>query len=161
MDDATAEALRELVRRQPIGALGTLHETREGDEPFVSMTPVAWLPGAVAVIHVSSLAPHTRDLQRAPRASLMLTAPLRARANPQALPRLTVQADAEVLAPSHPEAAAARDAYLARYPRAVQTFALGDFMLVALRPRTARFVAGFGKAHALGGEALAALLVRT
>ena len=74
MDEPTAAELRALVQAQPVAALGTLHATRDGVEPFVSMVPVAWLPGPQAVIHVSALAPHTRDLAQNPRVSLMLTA---------------------------------------------------------------------------------------
>ena len=48
--------------------------------------------------------------------------------------------------------------YLARFPQAEPTFALGDFMLVRLRPRSLRFVAGFGRAHSLGAAAFAALV---
>jgi hypothetical protein len=50
---------------------------------------------------------------------------------------------------------AAKAAYLARFPDAAQTFALGDFSIVLLEPVSARLVAGFGRAHGLAGPALA------
>ncbi len=179
MDEASRHTLQQLLRLQPIGALGTLrgvvaHQPhsdpasdrrsgRQGDrdataevEPFVSMVPVAWLPGRVPVLHVSQLAAHTRDLQLNARASLMLTAPLAEGDDPQALPRLTLQADAQFLVPGSADANAARAAYLQRFPRAEQTFALGDFRLLRLQPRQARFIAGFGRAFALSVAALAA-----
>ncbi len=157
--DSTAE-LQALVAQQPIGALGTLHAGQLGDEPFVSMVPVAWLPGNVPqpVIHVSGLAPHTRDLEACGRVSLMLTAALTAETNPQALARLTVQADVRVLARASADWARAQTVYLTRFPRAEQTFALGDFRLVLLQPRSARFVAGFGRAHGLTATGLARAL---
>lgn len=160
MDEATTAELRALLQAQPIGALGTLHATREGDEPFVSMVPVAWLPGPepAPLIHVSQLAPHTRDLQTCSRVSLMLTAALQPDDNPQALARLTLQAEAQLLDRDSSAWAAAQAAYLARFPRAEQTFALGDFLLVRLQPRSARFVAGFGRAHGLTAQALASAL---
>jgi putative heme iron utilization protein len=160
MDAAAAADLRALLARQPIAALGTLHAAAQGDEPFVSMVPVAWLAGSapLPVIHVSGLAPHTRDLQRCPRVSLMLTSPLAADDNPQALARLTIQAEARVLVRGADPEPAARAAYLARFPRAEQTFALGDFRLVLLQPRSARFVAGFGRAHGLTAAGLALAL---
>ncbi len=160
MDHDSAAELRALVAQQLVAALGTLHAGRDGDEPFVSMVPVAWLPGAVPrpVIHISALAPHTRDLQTCVRVSLMLTALLAADANPQALARLTLQADAHVLERDSAAWQTAREAYLARFARAEQTFALGDFMLVALQPRSARFVAGFGRAHGLTANGLARAL---
>lgn len=163
MDTTAAAELRALVQAQPVAALGTLHATRDGVEPFVSMVPVAWLAGPLpqAVIHVSMLAPHTRDLLADPRVSLMLTAPLAPGADPQALARLTLQARAAERQPHSAEWAEAQAAYLARFPRATQTFALGDFRLVALLPVSARFVAGFGRAHGLTPAALAAAWVAT
>ena len=160
MDADTAAELRALVRSQPIAALGTLHATRDGDEPFVSMVPVAWLPGddPQPILHVSQLAPHTRDLQACDRVSLMLTAVLQPGDNPQALARLTLQARAQQLDRDGSDWAVAQAAYLARFPRAEQTFALGDFQLVRLQPTHARFVAGFGRAHGLTAQALAGLL---
>jgi hypothetical protein len=160
VDESTAADLRALVQAQPIAALGTLHATRDGDEPFVSMVPVAWLPGddPAPVIHVSQLAPHTRDLLTCDRVSLMLTAVLQPDDNPQALARLTLQARAHLLDRDSDDWAAAQAAYLARFPRAEQTFALGDFLLVRLQPVSARFVAGFGRAHGLTAKALADLL---
>ncbi len=157
MDDATCQALRELLAAQDVAALSTLHERRDGDEPAVSMVPVAWLPGPAgtadpvvtprALIHVSALAAHTRDLQRTPCAGLMLMAPRQPGDDPQALPRLTLQLDAAPIDPASAGYDLARAAYLRRFPRAEQTFALGDFALWRLVPRSARFVAGFGRAH--------------
>lgn len=160
MDADTAAELRALVQAQPIGALGTLQAGRDGDEPFVSMVPVAWLPGPDPrpILHVSQLAPHTRDLRTCDRVSLMLTAALQPADNPQALARLSLQARARVLDRDSPAWAAAQAAYLARFARAEQTFALGDFLLVQLQPVSARFVAGFGRAHGLTAQGLAALL---
>lgn len=157
MDAAAAADLRALLQAQPIAALGTLHAGADGMEPFVSMVPVAWWPGtADALIHVSGLSPHTRDLLTDPRVSLMLVAPRVAGDNPLALARLSVQCRAEPLAPE--SAARARAIYGARFPEAEQTFGLGDFRFVRLSPCSARFVAGFGRAHGLTAAQLTALL---
>ena len=157
MDEPTAAELRALVQAQPVAALGTLHATRDGVEPFVSMVPVAWLPGPQAVIHVSALAPHTRDLAQNPRVSLMLTAEPGLDDNPQARARFTLQARAVALERGSAAWAGARAAYLARFARAEQTFALADFGLFVLQPVSARFVAGFGRAHGLTAGTLAAV----
>ena len=159
MDEASADALRDLVRGQPIAALGTLRAGADGAEPFVSMVPVAWVPGtAQALIHVSRLSPHTRDLLDDARTSLLLVAPRQPGDNPLALARLSVQCTAQALAPGSDAAAQARAPYLARFPEAAQTVVLGDFFFVQLQPRSARFVAGFGRAHGLTAQALAAAL---
>jgi hypothetical protein len=77
---------------------------------------------------------------------------------PQALPRVTLQCDAAPLPRATDDDAAryaqARDDDLARFPDAAMTSELGDFVLVALRPRSARLVAGFGRASSLVGPAL-------
>ena len=158
MDTDTATELRALLDAQPIGALGTLHDARDGVEPFVSMVPVAWAPDGQPLIHVSGLAPHTRDLRSHPQVSLMLTAPLAPDANPQALARVTLQAHAVVIARDDADWAAARAVYQGRFPRSEQTFALGDFVLVRLQPQSARFIAGFGRAFGLTAAALAEVL---
>lgn len=157
MDEAGQAALRELLRVQPIAALGTLHESRGGVEPFVSMVPLAWRPGTPArpLAHVSALAPHTRDLRRDPRASLMLVMPLRPDDDPQAQARLTIQARARFLERGQADWAIAEQAYRDRFPRSAQTFALGDFALVVFEPESARWVGGFGRAWSLGADSLA------
>lgn len=151
MNPDDASLLRALLATRPVGALGTLHQ----GEPAVSMVPFVLPAGATApVIHVSALAPHTRDMQAHPRVSLLVMAEPGAGVSPQALPRVALAADASFLARDTAEHATARAAYLARFPDAATTFELGDFALVALRPRSARLVAGFGRAHALVGDAL-------
>lgn len=155
MDPDDARALRQLLATRPVAALGTLHQ----GEPAVSMVPYVLPMGHTApIIHVSALAPHTRDLQQHPRVSLLVMAELADGVAPQALPRVALQADAQVLVRGSAEHAAARAAYLARFPDAAVTFGLGDFSLVVLQPVSARLVAGFGRAHAMVGPGLAAWL---
>ena len=156
MDDTDALMLRRLLEERPVAALATLH----GSEPAVSMVPFVLPAGqARVVIHVSALAPHTRDMLQHPRVGLMVMAEPSPGANPQALPRISLQADAQTLPRDAAGFDAARAAYLARFPDAAQTFALGDFSIVELRPVSARLVAGFGRAHALVGDALQAWLL--
>lgn len=151
MNADDAAALRALLRTRPVGALGTLHQ----GEPAVSMVPFVLPAGQTRlIIHVSALAPHTRDLQAHPRVSLLVMAEPDAGVPPQALPRVALQADALFLPRDGAATDTARAAYLARFPEAAPTFALGDFSLVALQPVAARLVAGFGRAHALVGEPL-------
>lgn len=159
MDAPSSAMLRALLAAQAVGSLGTLRDSRDGAEPSVSMVPVAWLAGgADALIHISTLAAHTRDLQRHPRASLMLMAPRADGDDPLALPRLTLQVDASVIDPDSPDHERAAAAYLARFAAAGQTFVLADFALWRLRPRAARLVAGFGRAHAVDLQQLALAL---
>jgi hypothetical protein len=145
-------ALRELLATQRIAALGTLDET---GAPFVSMVPFAVLPLAgELVIHVSGLAAHTRNLQRQPRASLMVCQAEAAGEPVHALPRVTLDVNALACEPGSDAYGAARAAYLARFPEAEPMTALGDFRFLRLVPGGARQVAGFGAARSIDADEL-------
>jgi hypothetical protein len=153
--DTLADPLRALLAAQPVAALGTL----DRGDPFVSMVPWAREPGTPnLLIHVSGLSAHTRHMQAHPRVSLMVTAPLAPGASPLSLPRVTVQGDAEPIDEDDAPYAAARAAYLARFPDAEQTFALADFALVRIVPASVRLVAGFGRAHSFTAAQFGQLL---
>ncbi len=145
MDADTLNALYQTLLDQPVAALATLH----GGEPAVSMTPVAWLADGRGVIHVSRLATHTADMQAHANVALMVMAPPTAGTSPLALPRLSLQGHATFMAPDDEGHAGARGAYLARFADAEPMFGFGDFSLVLIRPGHVRFVAGFGRAHAV------------
>jgi putative heme iron utilization protein len=158
MDDAQIALLRAVVAAQPVAALATLHH----GEPATSMTPYAWLPeGGELVLHVSRLATHTADMQAHATVSLLVVGPADMAETPLALPRLSVQGEARTCLPEDPRYAAARSAYLARFPDAEPLFGFGDFSLVLVQPQHLRFVGGFGRAHAVSlaawGQALALL----
>ena len=155
MDPNDALLLRRLLATRPVAALATLHR----GEPAVSMVPFVLPAGQTQlIIHVSSLATHTRDMAEHARVGLLVMDEPGDGHPPQALPRVALQADAVTLARGSAEHAAARAAYLARFADAAVTFELGDFSLVALQPVSARLVAGFGQAHGLAGDALAGWL---
>jgi putative heme iron utilization protein len=148
VDDA--RSLRRLLDTQSVGALGTLH----CGDPAVSMVPFVLPTGEGRLfVHVSALATHTRDMQKHPRVSLLVMAAPSDGIQPQALPRVSLRADAGTLVAGE-DYDVAKEAYLARFPDAALTFELDDFSIVALRPISARLVAGFGRAYALAGGAL-------
>lgn len=150
-----AARLRALVFGRRAAALGTLQD----GAPFVSMTPFAWDDGSGAfVVHVSGLAAHTKAMRREPRVSLMVMQPEGEGTQAQALARVTVQAEAAECPGGSPEEAAARAAYLARFPEGEPLTAFGDFAFFRLRPVQARFVGGFAQAASLTGDTLAQLL---
>jgi len=156
MDDVARSILRGLVRDRGTAALATLHDGL----PFASMVPIAVASTAAGlrlVTHVSRLAAHTRDMLQAPEVCLLLTAP-ESTAMPQALPRVSIPAVAEFIPPEHADYDAFEAAYVAKHPQAAGLFQLGDFSIVAFTPLSARFVAGFGSAHTLTPEALAAVV---
>ncbi len=155
MDQPTEASLQALLAI-PVAALGTLH----AGAPFVSMVPVALAQdGTGFLIHVSRLAQHTRDMTSDPRVSLMLMAPLTDQ-DPLALPRLSLQGQAEVIALESGAHAPAAQAYLARFPQAEVTLGLGDFSFFLIRVETGRLVSGFGRALSLEANQIQAALAR-
>src|SRR5512133_602191 len=146
MDPNTEAALHALLTGPLVASLGTLHE----GAPFVSMVPVVPAPdGSGHLIHVSRLAQHTRDLQADSPVSLMLMAPLEKGQDPLALPRVTLQGEAEEIPRDSDPHETAAAAYLARFPQAELTLGLGDFSFFLLRPTAGRLVLGFGRALSL------------
>lgn len=153
MKDEVAARAATLLAQCRVAALGTLH----GHAPAVSMTPYALVPAPfMLVVLVSGLSAHTRDMQADPRVGLLVMEPEHAGANVHALARIALQGEAEPLAPEAAGYAAARAAYLARFPAMAGLFDLGDFGLFAIRPNAVRVVAGFAQAHSLTPETLAA-----
>jgi len=152
MSTAAFASLRQLVRGVRVASLGTLHQ----GEPYVSLVPYAVLEdGSGVVVHVSALSAHTGDMLASPRVSLMIAEADAAGALAQALPRVTIQADAERLAASDPRWGGARDAYLSRFPHAARILELPDFSLFVIRPVSIRLIGGFAQAVTLPAEAFA------
>lgn len=152
------QALRELLAARRTAALGTL-QAAAPEQPSVSMVPYAVLPEARSlVLHVSSLASHTRNLLAQPRVSLLVTAPEVEGEPVHALPRVTLEGLARLPEPGSADWQAARAAYLARFPEAEPMTQLGDFSFVLVALSGARQVAGFGAARSVDADRLARLL---
>jgi heme iron utilization protein len=148
MDEKQAHAVRELLLRGEVAALGTLHN----GEPAVSMVPYALLPGTGQfVIHVSRLAAHTRDMQRHAGVGIMVAAERNQDSSAQALARVSLVATATLCTAESPEYTTARAVYLARFPTAEPMFGFGDFSLYLVSPRSVRFVGGFAQAWSATG----------
>jgi putative heme iron utilization protein len=149
------ERLAQLVRKHSTAALGTLHE----GAPYVSLVPYAIAAdGSGFIIHVSTLAAHTKDMLANARVSLLIAEAEAAGKSPQALQRVSVQGEARRIASDAPELHGFRAGYLARFPEAEQMFGFADFSIFLIRPDAARFVAGFGQAHSLSAESMVRLL---
>ena len=149
-------ALQALLRAQRVAALGSLNTD---GSPLVSMVPYAIDPvTASLVIHVSSLAAHTGNMQRTPDISLMVMQAEPSGAPVHALERVTFQGQASAPEPDSPAWTSARAAYVARFPEAQDMLQLGDFRFVAIVPAHARHVAGFGAARSVDRQELQLLL---
>ena len=155
MEPNTEAALHALLTGPLVASLGTLHE----GAPFVSMVPVVPASdGSGHLIHVSRLAQHTRDLLADSPVSLMLMAPMDEGQDPLALPRVTLQGEAEEIPRDSDRHEAASEAYLARFPQAELTLGLGDFSFFLIRPTAGRLVLGFGRALSLDAAQIRASL---
>lgn len=151
MDAESAAQLARLIRKERIASLGTL---REG-APLVSMTLYLPEPDFSAFsVHVSRLAWHTQDMQREPRVALSIAETDDGRADPFTLMRVTIRGEAAPHANEGAEFERLKAAWLERFPQQAVNFELADFSFWRIAPREARFVAGFGRIHNLGADAL-------
>ncbi len=142
MDPQSQQSLARLVRDERTAALGTLFH----GAPLVSMVLFSATEDLSAIdIHVSRLAQHTQGLLESSRVGIMIAEPDRASRNPQTLARLSMQGEAQPIPASDPEYDSARSMYLGKFPTAALNFQLGDFLLVRIRPHSARLVTGFGR----------------
>lgn len=151
MKPEQAQALRDLLHRQDVAALGTLHR----GEPFVSMVPFALLPDGRAVIHVSRLATHTRDMEEHAGVSLLVMDAPKDAASALARARVSLQGEALRCAAEDAAYAEAKQRYLARFPESEELFGFGDFSLFVITPRAVRFVGGFAQAWSITAQAYA------
>jgi len=140
-----AERARTLAYLVRSGALATLSRKHPG-HPFASVMPYALDEQGQPLILISSMAMHTQNLQADPRASLLVTQPVanaqgQEAGDPLAAARLTLLGEARPL--TGPDSGKAREAYLARHPRASYWVDFDDFSFWRLDVADAYFVGGF------------------
>jgi putative heme iron utilization protein len=140
-----AERARTLAYLGRTGALATLSRKHAG-YPFASVMPYALDEHGQPLVLISAMAMHTQNLQADSRASLLVTPPASGSlpnepSDPLAAARLTLMGEARPLARG--EAGLAREAYLARHPRAAYWVDFDDFSFWRLDVRDVYFVGGF------------------
>jgi putative heme iron utilization protein len=140
-----AERARTLAYLGRSGALATLSRKHAG-YPFASVMPYALDEHGQPLVLISAMAMHTQNLQADPRASLLVTPPASGSppnepSDPLAAARLTLMGEARPLARG--EAGTAREAYLARHPRAAYWVDFDDFSFWRLDVADVYFVGGF------------------
>ena len=134
---SATRAARRVLRLAATGSLATLTET---GAPFASLVTVATTAEGEPILLLSTLAAHTRNLQRDPRASLLLVGPGGETGDPLAGARLTLLGG---VAPDR--GAATRRRFLARHPEASGYADFADFAFYRLTIAGAHLVAGFGR----------------
>ena len=140
-----AERARTLAYLGRSGALATLSRKHPG-HPFASVMPYALDEQGQPLVLISSMAMHTQNLQADSRASLLVTppgsgSPPNEPSDPLAAARVTLMGEARPLARS--DAGTAREAYLARHPRAAYWMDFDDFSFWRLDVGDIYFVGGF------------------
>ena len=145
--DHTAEARALLAL--PRGSLGSLAERDGRLYPFVSLVLPAQAADGELILLLSDLSDHAKNLQRDPRASLLMDGTL-ALKEPLTGPRLTLVGEVHL----SPDQAGDKARYLAVHPEAEMYAGFGDFRFYRFRIAEGLFVAGFGRIFRLKPEEL-------
>ena len=133
-----AERARTLVARIPTGTLCTLALEPEG-YPYGSFVTVAFDQGN-PIFLISALAEHTRNLERDPRASLLVAES--GAADPLANGRVTMLGPCTRV---EGDGDSARAAFLAVHPTAAYYADFRDFGFWSLRVDAIRYIGGYGR----------------
>lgn len=140
----------DLLYGQHLGVLAT-HSCKEPGFPYGSVLPFCLDQTGQALILISDLAQHTRNLHANARASLTLH-PAVAADQIQASARLVLLVEAEFLPAEAGEALAPR--YYRYLPSSPDYRLLTDFKFVRLHLHKAHYIAGFGQIQWLEPPAL-------
>jgi putative heme iron utilization protein len=139
-----AERARTLVAGIPTGTLCTLADEPAG-YPYGSFVTVAFDAGN-PILLLSRLAEHTKNLERDPRASLLVAES--GAADPLANGRVTMIGPCTRIdrgGPNEDEAGSARAAFLAVHPNAAYYADFRDFAFWRLLVRAVRYIGGYGR----------------
>jgi putative heme iron utilization protein len=134
------------ARRLIRGSAAATLATGAGGAPFAALVTPATAPDLSALMLLSSLSEHTRQLKAEPRCALLFTGQPEG-PNPQTAPRVTLTGLAETVPEAEVPALKAR--WLARHPYAALYADFGDFALWRVRPGGALLVGGFARASRL------------
>jgi heme iron utilization protein len=144
-DETPAKTVRGLGRRALQATLATLD--RSGG-PYASLVLVATDSAGAAVLLISELAVHTRNLKGDARASILFDGTA-GYTEPLTGPRASVMGPFERC-----EDESAMRRFLARHPSAEQYAGFRDFAFYRQRPEHAHLVAGFGRIQDVAGADL-------
>jgi hypothetical protein len=151
MDAQSEKLLVHILSNTRIAALGTIRD----EAPRVSMVAyIAAQDFSAYYVHVSRLAQHTVDMQKNKQVSLLIAEADDGRSDPQTLARLSIRGSAEFMENGEPGYAPVKNQYIERFPESEPLFKFADFGLWRIKPKGARFVAGFAKAYNLSPETL-------
>lgn len=133
-----AERARTLVAAEATGTLATLKD----GHPYASLVAFA-MAGPKAVLLISEMAAHTKNLRTDTKASLLVAE--KVVVDPLAHGRVTLVGECRVLERGTPEDDAGRKAFVARHPGAQIYVDFKDFHCWTLDLREVRYIGGFGR----------------
>lgn len=134
------------ARRLLRGAAACVLATQRDGQPFAALVAPAFTPGMAALLLLSSLSEHTRELMLEPRCALIAVGRPDG-PNPQTAERATLTGLAAPVPPE--EVAGLKARYLARRPYAALYADFEDFALWRISPGGGQYVGGFARAHRL------------
>ena len=134
-----ALAAKQLARAQHSGVLGT-HSTSMPGYPFGSVVPYYLTPEGDAVIYISDIALHTRNIKANDKVSLTIFD--NEEDDSQANGRVTIMGNAMCVNESHIEAQ-----YIRLFPQAKGYKQTHDFNFYVIKTERVRYIGGFGKIH--------------
>jgi len=136
---------RHLLRTIRAGALATCDGARDG-HPLATLVSLATDIDGAPLLLLSQLSAHRTNLERDPRASLLLAA--RGKGDPLAHPRLSLIGRVQRLDDTD-RAARARSRFLARHPKAKLYADFSDFAWFRMEVEAGHLNGGFARAAAL------------
>ncbi len=136
---------RHLLRTIRAGALATCDGARDG-HPLATLVSLATAIDGAPLLLLSQLSAHRTNLERDPRASLLLAA--RGKGDPLAHPRLSLIGRVQRLDDAD-RAARARSRFLARHPKAKLYADFSDFAWFRMEVEAGHLNGGFARAAAL------------
>jgi putative heme iron utilization protein len=140
------ERMRQLLLAQRWAALATLNGEHQPEASMVAYVVNESL--SEVYLHLSTLAGHTRNLARQPRASLVITECDQGdNSDPQQLARASLSGSTSVIEYGSEGYDKARRHYLERLPDAEPLFDFADFRLFRFSIARLRFVGGFAQAY--------------
>jgi putative heme iron utilization protein len=142
---------RELFLQEKAATLATLLE----GHPYASLVTYAATPDQRgALLLLSRLAIHTKNLLQDPRVSLLVVESGRAVEDPQALARVCLMGQTQLISRQDENYQTLAGVFRARIS-SEHLFGLGDFELFLLSVKELRYVGGFGRITSISGEAWA------
>ncbi len=139
-EPSLAERARTLVHLGKIGSLSTLSQ-KHPDWPFGSVMPYGLDNWGCPTFLISSMAMHTQNLRRDPRASLLITQ-TEVQDDPLATARITLMGTVAQVPEDH--LVQVREGYLERHTEAHMWVDFGDFAFFRMDLTDSYMVGGFG-----------------